>query len=155
MTPSLFLTTKRETYRQHVAAGQGAGITLVAACGEYVATFDCAIRCAAVLGGRELKELAPLVSEYRIQLPDIRDAIEKLSQLYSVALVDYCNDRHGARFVLVWRIAANNLSGGGKGETGLANPTAPPESPRAINGDVTPPLNNLTQSPKFVSLDEI
>lgn len=105
---SALLDTKKESHRAQQSAGAGAGITLVCGCGEYVASFDCASRCAELLGKRELRDMGDGIFEsipvYKIPLEEINGALLKLSARYSVALVDLACEKGSSRFVLVWKI---------------------------------------------------
>jgi hypothetical protein len=104
----MILEIKKASHRAHRNASQGAGITLVCGCGEYVATFDCATRCTEILGNRGLHELGDGLDEiipcYKIPLSEIASALAKLSARYSVALIDVDCARHGTKFELVWKI---------------------------------------------------
>lgn len=106
---SALLDTRKASYQQQRAASQGAGITLVVGCGQFVATFECATRCAEVLGSRTLEDAGDGIFEvipiYKIPLEDISLALAKLSARFSVALVDVaCDGKSNLRFVLVWKI---------------------------------------------------
>jgi len=102
--PSIFLSTKLDSYRAMRGASQGASITLLAGANEYIAHFACATAIAAVLGNRELEELCDGLYEscprYRIPTEDMASALQKLSVRHSIALLDATSDR----FVLVWKI---------------------------------------------------
>lgn len=104
---SLFSDTKKESYRAQRQTSQGAGITLVNGIGCYHATFECATRIAAILGNRGLSDagdgLYESIPRYIIPLEELNEALLKLSQKYSVALIDLASDTP-TRFVLVWRI---------------------------------------------------
>lgn len=97
---SLFLESKRATYRAQRVASHGASITLVASAGCYVAHFDCARKVASVLGEREMVDLGDGVLRYAIPMDEMNRALVKLSQRHSIALVDTIEDR----FVLVWTV---------------------------------------------------
>ena len=96
---------KRATYSRQRQASAGAAITLVCGCGEYVALFECATRISKVLGDRELEDLGDglleVIPRYRIPFAEMSELLERLTQVYSVALVDMAED---CRFVLIWRI---------------------------------------------------
>lgn len=101
---SLFYEAKRESYAKTRAVSAGAGVTMVAKSGEYVAHSQCAKRVAEILGSRGLKEQGDGILEsflvYPIPTEDMPGALEKLSRVYSVALVDYT----GGGFALVFKI---------------------------------------------------
>lgn len=102
---SLFLETKRESYRAQRVASHGASLTLVAGAGAYVAQFDCAHKVASVLGTREMTDLGDGVVQLSIPMDEVNRALVALAQKYSVALVDTITDSNGSRFVLVWTVA--------------------------------------------------
>lgn len=105
---SIVLTEARRTYAAQRGVSQGASITLVGASGGYLAQFDCARRCAAILGNHNLTDVAiPPESMPRLLIPteDLHRSINKLSETMSVALVDTTTDANGTRFVLVWKIS--------------------------------------------------
>lgn len=103
-----FTSFKRIAYNQQRSASQGAAITLVSTAGEYRAIFECAKHCAEALGDRELKDLGDGILEvipaYHIPVEDLFSALTKLTQRFSVALVEYAHTRNGAQFVCLWRI---------------------------------------------------
>ena len=109
-----FTELKRQGYCIQRSASLGASITLVARVHEYTATFECAKRCAEVLGERALEDLGDgileVIPSYRIPLEDLCPSIEKLSKRYSVALVEYTFTKNGGQYVPLWRInrAAGN-----------------------------------------------
>jgi len=97
--------SKRGGYSRQRQASAGAAITLVCGCGEYVALFECATRISKVLGDRELEDLGDglleVIPRYRIPFEEMAAGLAKLTEQYSVALVDISED---SRFVLIWRI---------------------------------------------------
>ena len=97
--------SKRGGYSRQRQVSAGAAITLVCGCGEYVALFECATRISKVLGDRELEDLGDglceVIPRYRIPFAEMSKLLERLTQVYSVALVDMAED---CRFVLIWRI---------------------------------------------------
>jgi len=99
---------KRATYSRQRQASAGAAITLVCGCGEYVALFECATRISKVLGDRELEDLGDglleVIPRYRIPFAEMAAGLAKLTEQYSVALVDLICETEGPRFVLIWRI---------------------------------------------------
>jgi len=106
---SPFLESKKETYRAHRLASQGADITLVVGISHYLAQFDCAAKIAAVLGKDGLESLVEgldyTIPCYRIPMDKMISACQKLSAHHSIALVDYFTDLMlGGRFVAVWCI---------------------------------------------------
>lgn len=113
--------TKRQGYSRHRHASAGAAITLLCGCGEYVALFECAKRISTVLGTRELEDIGDGLMEsiprYRIRLEDMAGALAKLTEQYSVALVDMGSD---SQFVLVWRI--NPQQQGASDASGIEEP---------------------------------
>lgn len=106
---SIMFDTKRATHRAHRQASCGAAITLVAKPCEYLATFECATRCAEVLGAGGLTNVGDGIFEsipvYKIPLEDMQIACAKLSKQFSIALVDLVCHRDSTRFVPVWIIA--------------------------------------------------
>lgn len=87
-------------------ASLGASITLVSGCGDYSALFECASKCAEVLGDRSLEDLGDgildIIPSYKIPTKDLHSALQKLTKRFSVALVEYVGD--GGFFVPIWRI---------------------------------------------------
>jgi hypothetical protein len=74
-------------------------VTLAAVSGGWAARFECARRCSAILGTRNLENEILF-----IPMEEIHKSILKLAESLSVALVDTVTDDKGTRFVLVWRI---------------------------------------------------
>lgn len=104
---SLLLEEMRRSYRAQRGVSQGAAITLVSRSGGYTASFECAIRCSQILGTRNLTDRADngeRMPVLKISTEDLHRAITKLSEAFSVALVDTASDENGTRFVLVWKI---------------------------------------------------
>lgn len=103
-----FEEIKRGGYSRHRQASAGAAITLVCGCGEYVALFECAKRISSILGDRELEDLGDsildVIPRYRISFADMAAALPKITEKFSVALVDMTADEQGPRFVLICRI---------------------------------------------------
>lgn len=99
---------KRESYNHQRKASVGAAITLVNLVGELRAEFECATRCAEVLGDRELTDLGDGVRDvipcFRIATEDLFSNLTKLTQRFSIALVEYTMTRNGGQFVCLWRI---------------------------------------------------
>jgi len=99
---------KRQGYRLQRTASHGAAITLVSRCNEYAAMFECATKCAQVLGERAMEDLGDGILEvipyYRIPTEELYAALQKLSQRFSIALVEYAFTRQGGQFVTLWRI---------------------------------------------------
>lgn len=99
---------KRQGYRLQRTASLGAAITLVSRVGHYSALFECATRCAEILGDRALEDVGDgileVIPQYRIPTEDLCTALEKLSKRYSVALLEYTFTRNGGQFVCLWRI---------------------------------------------------
>jgi hypothetical protein len=104
MSTSLFTQEMRRTYAAQRGVSQGASVTLAAVSGGWAARFECARRCAAILGTRNLENDVLL-----IPMEDIYKSILKLSETLSVALVDTVTDDKGSRFVLVWKIVPNRV----------------------------------------------
>lgn len=104
-TVSLFSQAKESSYRAIRAASQGASVTLVRGCDEYVATFACAVSIASVLGDRALN-LGDGIPAYRIPITEMSLACAKLATKFSIALVECVCGDEGMRFVLLWKIAA-------------------------------------------------
>jgi hypothetical protein len=105
---SLLYDAKQEGYLKTRRVSAGAGITLVCKTGEYVAQFQCAKRVAEVLGDRGLIEkgdgLFESIPAYAIPIEEMPSACEKLSQKFSIALVDITCEKE-SRFALVYKIA--------------------------------------------------
>lgn len=99
MSASLFNAELRRTYAAQRGVSQGAAITLAAASGGYQARFECAQRCAEILGDRHLDGTLLL-----IPTEEVCRSIEKLNERYSIALLDTVTDEKGTRFVLIWRV---------------------------------------------------
>lgn len=103
-----FSSFKRPTYAQQRSASSGAAITLISYPGEYRAEFECATRCAEILGDRALTDLGDGILDnipcFRIPTEDLFSALTKLSQRFSIALVEYTLTRNGGMFVCLWRI---------------------------------------------------
>jgi hypothetical protein len=103
-----FAEKKRQGYNQQRAASMGAAVTLVSGAGEFRATFECATRCAEVLGNRDLKDLGDgildVIPHYSIPTENLYSALGKLTSRFSVALVEYASTDNGGRFVCLWRI---------------------------------------------------
>lgn len=118
---------KRKGYCLQRSASLGAAVTLVSGCGEFTALFECATRCAEVLGDRGLKDLGDgLIEEiprYRILTEDLHLALSKLSKRFSIALVEYVLQKDGGRFVPLWRI--NPTTGPAEIEATVTTPTPP------------------------------
>lgn len=100
---------KRQGYRLQRSASHGAAITLVSGCGYYSALFECASRCAEVLGNRSLEDkgdgILEIIPSYKIPTEDLFAALQKLSAKFSVALVEFSNaGKMGGMFVCIWRI---------------------------------------------------
>lgn len=106
---SLLHTEMRSAYRAQRGVSQGAGITLVSRSGGYSAFFECATRCSQILGNRQLENRgsdSEPIQVYTIPTEDLHRSITKLSEMFSVALVDLATDENGSRFVLIWKIPA-------------------------------------------------
>jgi hypothetical protein len=99
MSTSLLIQEMRRTYAAQRGVSQGASVTLAAVSGGWAARFECAKRCSAILGTRNLENEILL-----IPMEDIHKSILKLAESLSVALVDTVTDDKGSRFVLVWHI---------------------------------------------------
>lgn len=108
---SLYFFSKMETHRVQRLAGNGASITLACGIGEYTALFDDAKRVSLVIGTRELHDLGDGIMEsilsYKIPFTEMHSVLQKLSQRFSVALVDSIPDRDSIRFVCICRIDAD------------------------------------------------
>lgn len=96
---SLILAEMRRTYAAQRGVSQGASVTLASVSGGFQARFDCATRCAAVLGTRNHDGTTLFVP-----MEDAHKSLSRLAETLSVALVDTVTDEIGTRFVLVWRI---------------------------------------------------
>lgn len=104
---SLLHDEMRSTYRAQRGISQGAGITLVSRSGGYGASFECATRCSQILGNRSFQdygEKPESIPVFTIPTEELHRSIMKLSETFSVALVDLASDETGSRFVLIWKI---------------------------------------------------
>ena len=102
--PSEFYNSKRLTYQAQRNASNGASITLVCASECYVASFECAERVYKVVPNLALFTHLE-VTTVNIPIDKMQDALTKLSQVASVALVDHVRDKHKeSRFHCVWKI---------------------------------------------------
>ncbi len=103
-----FTDFKRSAHIKQRAASNGAAITLVADSESFHASFECATRIAQVLGTRDLKDLGDgLLDEipsYKIPLEDLESALQRLSQRFTIALVDYISSKYEGKYVLLWKI---------------------------------------------------
>lgn len=95
----------RSAYRAQRGVSQDASITLVSRSGGFSASFGCADRCLELLPSNYFGILED-ASVYEIPTEELHASITKLSEQYSVALVDLVTDEKGSRFVLVWKIPA-------------------------------------------------
>jgi len=99
---------KRKGYALQRTASLGAAITLVSGVGKFVAHFECATKCAEVLGNSGLDDIGDGVFEviprFKIATEDLSAALTKLNRRFSVALVDYICDKNGGRFVALCRL---------------------------------------------------
>lgn len=102
---SLFSQAKESSYRAIRAASNGASVSLVRGCDEYVATYECAVSIASVLGDRALN-LGDGIPVYRIPITEMPAACAKLATKFSIALVECVCGDEGMRFVLLWKIPA-------------------------------------------------
>lgn len=109
MTTSLLTQEMRRTYAAQRGVSQGAHITLAAVSGGWQARFECARRCAHVLGTRNLITDYEETIIFTIPMEEIHKSITKLADTFSVALVDSVIDEQGSRFVLVWKIVSNRV----------------------------------------------
>ncbi len=135
-----FADIKRDRHRLQRSASGGASITLVSECGQYSALFECANRCAEVLGDRNLEDMGDGLLEsipaYNIPVEDLFSCLQKLATRFSVSLVEYAETKTGGRFVCLWRIVA----------------AVPPPT-----GDATPPpasIENTTHPLISTNLDD-
>lgn len=106
---SLLHDEMRSAYRAQRGVSQGAGITLVSRSCGFSAFFESATRCSQLLGNRQLENRgtdAEKLLVFTIPTEDLHRSITKLSEMFSVALVDLATDENGSRFVLIWKIPA-------------------------------------------------
>jgi hypothetical protein len=107
---SALLDVKKQSYALQRAASHGAGITLVSGCGAFSASFDCAKHIASVLGNRELKDagdgIFEVIPTYAIPTAELHAALTKISNRFSIALVECVVTERGSQFVLLWKIPA-------------------------------------------------
>lgn len=95
----------RRNYAAQRGVSQGAAITLVAISNGFQARFNCATRCAEILGHRNFDDYGSLPLFF-IPMSDVYRSLIKLSETLSIALVDTVTDDQGTRFALVWKIPA-------------------------------------------------
>jgi hypothetical protein len=98
---SLFLESKARSYCAIRAASQGASVSLLHGCGEYVAMLSCAMSIAAALG--QSAQDSDGVPIFRIPLDQMVPVCLKLAERMSVALLDVVCEE-SLRFVMVWKI---------------------------------------------------
>ncbi len=103
MTNSLYHQSKLASYCQIRSASHGAGVSLLDQGGEYVATFDCAMHIASVIGTRTYSDVDN-VPRIAIPTAEMQSTLAKIAARFSVALVDLVADENGLSFVCVWRI---------------------------------------------------
>lgn len=99
---SQILSETRRTYAAQRGVSQGASITLFFSSGGFSARFECAKRAASVLGSRHYSDF--LHPHILIPTEELHKSIMRLSEEFSIALVDTVTDEKGTRFVLVWKI---------------------------------------------------
>jgi hypothetical protein len=105
---SLLKTEMRRSCVAQRGVSQGAAITLVTCASGYRATFECAQKCASVLGNRGLVDYeteGERLPVFFIYTEEMHRSLAKLAETFSVALVDTVTDDSGTRFALVWKIA--------------------------------------------------
>ncbi len=101
-TPYTDLQQKK--YRSIRSASHGADLSLVSSYNGFHAAYGCAEKVAKVLGAAGLKDFSG-VPLYVIALKEMPKACEKLSEVYSVALIDQSsNDKNDISWGLVWKI---------------------------------------------------
>ena len=104
MPSSQFAEIQKKKHRIVRSSSHGADISLVAAYDGFHAGFECATKVAEVLGPAGLKEWSD-VQSYVIPLADMPKACEKLSQKYSIALLDQLpNEKGNIAWGLIWKI---------------------------------------------------
>lgn len=101
---SQLLTQARRNYAVQRNVSQGSGITLLATSGGYAARFECAKRCAEILGERNYSDHGHPV--FFIPTEQLFRLLTKLSETQSIALLDTVTNDNGTSFVLVWKIPA-------------------------------------------------
>lgn len=106
--PSPFNELQRRKHRIIRGASQGADISLASAYDGYHAAFECAVKVAEVLGpegSRDYGSKAEPLPAYVIPVAQMQKACEKLSQLYSVAILDsIASEKGDIVWGLVWKI---------------------------------------------------
>jgi len=103
--PSLIAEEMRRAYLAQRGVSQGAGITLVSGCGGWMAKLDCAKRVELVFGNRYMNT-SPDWPVCYIPNDEMARALAKLTETFSVALVDTITDDQGTRFVLIYKLPA-------------------------------------------------
>ncbi len=104
MTPSPYADLQQKKYRSIRSASHGADLSLVSSYNGFHAAYGCAEKVAKVLGAAGLKDFSG-VPHYVIPLKEMPKACEKLSEVYSVALIDHStNGKNENSWGLVWKI---------------------------------------------------
>jgi len=104
MTPSPYAELQQKKYRSVRSASHGADLSLVSAYNGFHAAYGCAEKVAKVLGAAALEEFSG-VPLYVIPLKEMPKACEKLSEVYSVALIDQSlSPKNDISWGLVWKI---------------------------------------------------
>ena len=105
---SPFSDIQKKKYKIIRGASHGTDISLVSAYDGFHAGFECAEKVAKVLGPAGMRDWGtksePLPS-YVIPLEQMQKACEKLSQHYSIALLDQLpNEKGNIAWGLIWKI---------------------------------------------------
>lgn len=107
MTPSPYTELQQKKYRIIRSASHGADVSLVSSYDGYHAAYGCAEKIAKVLGDAGMKEFGG-VPAYVVPLSEMYKSCEKLSEHYSIAILDNLpNDKNLLAWGLVWKIRRN------------------------------------------------
>lgn len=98
---------QQKKYRIIRGASHGADLSLVSSYDGYHAAYDCAEKLSKVLGDAGRKDFGG-VPAYVVPLSEMPRACEKLSEQYSIAILDQLpNDKNNLAWGLVWKIRRN------------------------------------------------
>lgn len=103
-SPAPYTELQQKKYRIIRSASHGADLSLVSSYDGYHAAYDCAEKLSKVLGDAGRKDFGG-VPAYVVALADMPRSLEKLSEQYSVAILDQLpNDKNNLAWGLVWKI---------------------------------------------------
>lgn len=107
MTPAPYTELQQKKYRIIRSASHGADLSLVSSYDGYHAAYDCAEKLSKVLGPDGRKDFGG-VPAYVVPLSEMPRSLEKLSEQYSIAILDNLpNDKNHLAWGLVWKIKRN------------------------------------------------